>query len=135
MKNLMLTLVILLSFSFQTVQAKQHSPNWVANTWCGRGYEIFNRVSWSIQLQYHAKNNNYEINYPSLGCKGYWKLHSINEQEAVFTEYITAGKGTCSDAGRVVIRFINAHQAEFLYWYSFDLETVVASALLLRCEG
>jgi hypothetical protein len=87
-----LTLIFLLSFAHSSVFSQispapvQKEINWMQGSWTGKGYQI-DGDSWDIKLTHSEKR--FTIEYPSLGCVGYWTINQTDKSRIVFTETIS----------------------------------------------
>jgi hypothetical protein len=45
----------------------------------------------------------YKIDYPSLGCGGYWTFNQGSGNTGSFTEHITYGRQKCVDGGSITV--------------------------------
>jgi hypothetical protein len=102
-----LTLIFLLSFAHSSVFSQispapvQKEINWMQGSWTGKGYQI-DGDSWDIKLTHSEKR--FTIEYPSLGCVGYWTINQTDKSRIVFTE--TIQKGNCDQNVKVIVTFI-----------------------------
>lgn len=69
---------------------------------------------------YDKKTEQYIIQYPSLGCSGYWSLLKQDDETVEFRETITQGLDTCTNKGRVVMKKKDADTRVFFYYWPDD---------------
>jgi hypothetical protein len=105
--------VRILSAEVVSAGASTTTPDWLAGTWLGRGYQA-RGSSWSIEA--NATNGAFTIAYPSLNCAGRWDLVQSDTSLAVFNEVITTGTSNCIVNGRIVITRIDKNHVTFSYW-------------------
>lgn len=119
-----------LLFSITLVVCPQsRSRNWLKGKWEGTGYQIDTEETWTMRLT--AQGGKFLIEYPSLNCKGEWKLLSLNSRRARLREKITVGRDECVGQGNVLIERLNGRQIAFRYSY-LGTNEVSASAILNR---
>jgi hypothetical protein len=99
---------------------------WMSGTWSGTGYQEGDKSSWSMRLTVRA--GSYSIEYPSLGCGGYWSLQNTGSGVASFVERITFGRDKCVDGGNVTIGNLGGGRMQFRWSSPED----TASATLTR---
>ena len=119
-----------LFFSLTVVVCPQNgSRAWLNGTWEGKGYQFDTDTTWTVNFK--ARGKRYSIEYPSLNCRGTWRLISVNSQRAMFREHITVGRGECVDQGVVTIERLNGRQIAYRFSYA-NTDLVSASAILNR---
>lgn len=105
------------------------SRKWLNGHWEGTGYQIDSDTTWT--MSFSARRKQFTIEYPSLNCRGTWRLLSVNSRRAIFRERITVGRGACVDGGRVTIEKLNGRQIAYRFSYAGTTQ-VSASAILNR---
>jgi hypothetical protein len=121
---------ICLLFSMALVVCPQHrSRSWLKGEWEGTGYQIDTEETWTMRLS--VQGGKLLIEYPSLNCRGEWKLISINSVRARLREKIKVGRDECVGQGNVLIERLNGRQIAFRYSY-LGTNEVSASAILNR---
>lgn len=121
---------ICLFFSLTVVVCPQsRSRAWLNGTWEGTGYQIDTGTTWT--MNFRARGKRYSIEYPSLNCRGTWRLISVNSRRATFRERITFGRGECVDQGLVTVERLNGRQLAYRFSYA-KTDQVSASAILNR---
>ena len=119
-----------LFFSLTVVVCPQgRSRAWLNGTWEGTGYQIDSDTTWTMSFK--ARGKRYSIEYPSLNCRGTWRLISVNSRRAIFRERITSGREACVDQGVVTIENLNGRQLAYRFSYA-KTDQVSASAILNR---
>ena len=129
MKNLFLSLVIILSFFVNNTDVQAQA--WLKGHWVGTGYQYTDGSAWSIDLEYNSKKN-IKITYPSLACSGSFVRTSSNRHKAVFVEKILVGKDVCYDNSKVVITKIDKRFVSIAYFLPDQFSGPVAIAVLER---
>lgn len=76
------------------------------------------------------RTGTYDIDYPSVPCKGHWSLVKSDEHVAEFKEKITENLDSCVDKGRVVLTKIDENFITFSYFY--DKTNVLGSYCTLE---
>jgi hypothetical protein len=121
---------ICLLFSMTLVVCPQRrSRSWLKGEWEGTGYQIDTKETWTMRLS--VQGGKFLIEYPSLNCRGEWKLISINSGRARLREKIKVGRDECVGQGNVLIERLNGRQIAFRYSY-LGTNEVSASAILNR---
>jgi hypothetical protein len=123
-------LVVCLFFSLTVVVFPQSkSRAWLNGNWEGTGYQIDSGTTWT--MNFTARGRQFTIEYPSLNCRGTWRLIRVNSRRATFRERITVGRNECVDQGLVTIEKLNGRQIAYRFSYAGTTQ-VSASAILNR---
>lgn len=102
--------------------------SWLQGNWEGNGVQDDGQ-SWSMKLS--VVDDKYFIEYPSLGCKGYWELVDFESSKAKFLERIDSGSTKCLDKVSVSLEKLSEWQIKIKF--SIPGKTkVIANALLHR---
>ena len=122
--------IVCLFFSLTAVTFPQsRNRAWLYGSWEGTGYQMDTATTWT--MNFRAQGKRFSIEYPSLNCRGTWKLISGNSRRAIFRERITTGREACVDKGLVVIERLNGKQIAYRFSYAGTTQ-VSASAILNR---
>jgi len=99
----------------------------------GSWYGNFTQRSktYSMQLTCNIKTNEFNVNYPSLGCLGYWKIEKSSDETIDFREGITVGQNSCGSGGLIKVNFINDTQLS-LDFYAPNSKRVIAHGTLTK---
>jgi hypothetical protein len=98
---------------------------WLNGTWEGVGRQGI--YTWKMRLS--VQPNSYTVSYPDLKCSGYWHLTQAGDTTATFTEYITTGKGNCSDNIPVIVTKLSANEIQ-CSWTEKGITTEVKLSLI-----
>jgi hypothetical protein len=112
--------------------AKAQDEDWLNGTWIGLGYQINTKSTWQIKLDASVGSNLFEIEYPSLQCKGKWKLIDLSYHKAIFMEEITSGQ--CVTSSSVVITRINEQHITYSC-FSSQNNVLSAYATLIKVDN
>lgn len=116
MKNL-ITLFLLLLFYHATLISQvsppptQESINWMEGTWEGTGYQM-DGSTWKIKLIHSDKR--FSVEYPSLGCFGYWTITEKEKSKIFFVK--TIQKGSCDQNVKIVVTNIDKKFISIAYF-------------------
>jgi hypothetical protein len=87
--------------------------------WEGSGSQQQTGSSWAIALtvsETGMQSYAYQIDYPSLGCGGYWTFNTGNGNTGSFTEHITYGREKCVDGGTISVGAVgDGHITQMAY--------------------
>ena len=100
--------------------------------WKGAGYQHNTDSSWTITVFFDEGIGQYVIQYPSLGCTGYWQLINANDKTIEFREILTQGQGKCTDDGRVILLKTDSDAYEFYYYWPNDNNELTAFGLIKK---
>lgn len=128
MRRIVATVCLFLSLTV-VVCPQSRSRAWLNGSWEGTGYQIDTNTTWT--MSFRARGKQFLIEYPSLNCRGRWKLIGVNSRRAMFRERITSGREECVDKGLVIIERLNARQIAYRFSYAGTTQ-VSASAILNR---
>ena len=111
-----LSLIILLNTTLVYSQIKK--TKWLDGTWVGIGYQpgFGEQSAWDIELTYDYQNEEFNINYPSFPCSGYWNLKKADKNKAEFIEYITDGKSLCQNGNTIIVTRIDEEYITISYF-------------------
>jgi hypothetical protein len=126
MRRIAATICLLLSLTV-AVCPQGKSRAWLNGSWEGTGFQIDTGTTWT--MSFSARGKQFSIEYPSLNCRGTWRLISVNSRRALFRERITVGREACADRGLVTIERLNGSQIAYRYSYP-RTDQVSASAIL-----
>jgi len=79
---------------------------WMVGSWIGSGSQSGTGSTWPMHLTVDERGLqswDYKIDYPSLGCGGYWTFDRGNGNTGSFTEHIVYGRDKCIDGGMVTV--------------------------------
>jgi len=107
----------------------RQAPNLLSGKWKGTGYQYGNNTYWDAEFTYKSGQLQGEINYPSLGCVGFWILKETGTNTAIFYEKITDGTTKCVDGSLVYVYFINDKLMNVV-WDSEQIYGIDASAVM-----
>jgi hypothetical protein len=105
---------LMFSFQFAQAQMKSEGLSKLEGTWVGQGYQLDNNSTWSIKLT--IKGDNYQIEYPSLDCKGVLKFEKQSSDGIMLTEKITSG--SCVTNGHVALKLSGKNEMYFKWSFS-----------------
>ncbi|HEX8068535.1 MAG TPA: redoxin domain-containing protein [Pyrinomonadaceae bacterium] len=88
-------------------------PAALKGVWGGTAHQYNNDSYWTVKLT--VSNGAYKIDYPSLGCGGYWTLTGRRPNVFNFKEKITYNPPGCVDNGTVVLIRRGANQLYFSF--------------------
>ena len=95
---------------------------WMVGKWEGTGSQQQTGSSWTIALTVSdqgVQNYAYRIDYPSLGCGGYWTFNNGDGNTGSFTEHITYGREKCVDLGTITVGAVGGgHISQMAYHWS-----------------
>ena len=128
--NIMFKIIATISFILLSAQFAL-SQQWIFGKWQGKGRESSNGETWSMRLQ--AKKGSFKINYPSLKCRGNWKLINYKGNTARFRENINVNKKVCEPMGNVTLKRLDKNRLLFIYKY-LGTSKVSSSAILYRIK-
>lgn len=111
----------------------RQSSNRLSGKWRGTGYQYGNNTYWGVELSYKSGQLQGEINYPSLGCVGFWILKESGPNYTVFYEKITDGAGKCVDGSLVYIYYIDEKLINVI-WDSEQIYGIDASAVMEKIQ-
>lgn len=111
------------------VCAQGRNRHWLNGTWEGTGYQMDTGTTWT--MNFGARGRQFSIEYPSLKCKGTWRLIRANSRRAIFRERITVNRDACVDRGVVTVDKLNGRQIAYRFSYA-GTDQVSASAILNR---
>lgn len=99
----------------------------------GSWYGNFTQKSktYSMQLTCNIKTNEFNVNYPSLGCLGYWKVEKSSDETIDFREGITVGQNSCGSGGLIKVNFVNDTQLS-LDFYAPNSKRIIAHGALTK---
>jgi len=126
----------LLAFIAAGVSAQTRNTSWLRGVWEGTGYQTDDQSTWTMKLNVRSKRNAtrvYSIEYPSLKCRGEWKIVELTARRARFLERLSHGQKQCADNGNVIIERIGQGQLMFLY-ANQGSRVITASAVLNRAS-
>lgn len=92
-----------------------NTSNEIEGEWYGFAKQFNNNSTWDVKIK--NKRGTYNIEYPSLKCKGTLTLIEAYPQKLVFKEKITFGKEKCIDNGTTIIKKTSPYTAEYLWYY------------------
>ncbi len=85
----------------------------------------------SMQLTCNIKTNEFNVNYPSLGCLGAWKIEKSSDETIDFRESITVGQNSCGAGVLIKASFVNDTQLS-LDFYNPNSKRVLAHGTLTK---
>ena len=95
--------------------------NITLHKWEGYSYQPNVNESFRINLSYDTKSNNLLVEYPTLGCSGFWTVFKKSATEIFFYETITTGTNNCTNGGIVKLKKIANITMEYsFYWPTAD---------------
>lgn len=78
-------------------------------TWIGTAYQEDVNEKWKIELT-QENDSLFRVNYPSLHCKGLWKLKKADNHTLELEEIISEGKSICIENSLVYLTIIKDTQ-------------------------
>lgn len=139
-KNVILFLFVVFSTilmsSFTVYIFKSTPENWLKGTWQGIGVQIDSPAqihSWSMVFYADPKKNAYTVQYPSIPCKGTWKLVKVSENKAEFIETVDE-KDKCYDNGYVIVTYVDRQHISFS-WFEDKGRRVMSYATLFKVDN
>ncbi len=124
-KIILITVCIIVSLS--SVFAK--SKNWLDGEWNGTGYQI-DGLTWPIELTKQSGFIN--IQYPSLGCSGNWKIKKSSVKRIELQETILEGADKCDQGCKIVLFKISKNQLSVIYFLPTSQKDAIASLILTK---
>lgn len=118
-------LILILILSCAGFAQNSHN-SWLRGTWTGEGVQM-DGATWSMKLR--VVNKRYVIEYPSLKCRGYWKLIGITPKKARFIERIP-NSSVCLDKLTVQVEKGSGEQINVKFSSAED--KFAATAVLTR---
>lgn len=128
------SLFIIFFSSCKSYQTASSTKNIFNGVWIGQGYQYDIEDNWDIKFVCNTNNNQYMIEYPSLGCSGKWDLIEYEKNILVFREILDKGKDICTDSGKVVLKIKKTGLIDFYYYWPND-ETLIASGQLEKTDS
>ncbi len=128
--------VVLLNNSFTLYIPNRNTANWLKGTWQGMGVQVDSPTqlhSWSMVFYANPDKNSYLVEYPSIPCKGVWKLVKIDKNKAEFIE-IVEEKDRCYDNGYIIVTYVNRNHISFS-WFREKGSKVMAYSTLVRIDN
>lgn len=104
-------------------------PIRLSGKWKGTGYQYGNNTYWDAEFTYKSGQLQGEINYPTLGCLGFWIFKEAGPNTAVFYEKITDGLSNCVDGSLIYVYFIDENLLNVV-WDSEQIYGIDASAVM-----
>lgn len=117
--------------SNKNTEATKPALKQLFGVWRGSAYQPDVKEGWDIKVTHMEGDQNYIIDYPSIGCGGYWHLINSNARLLTFKEELTYGRGTCNDGGTIVLEMTNDHNFKYKFYYP-DKNTLNASGHLYK---
>jgi hypothetical protein len=133
--SVFLILSAVISSSFIALQTKGDSENWLKGIWQGVGVQVDspNQVhSWTMVFYANPEKDSYVIQYPSIPCKGTWKLVKMEKNRAEFIETVEE-KDKCMDNGYVIVTYVNRKHISFS-WFREKNSKVMAYCTLSKID-
>lgn len=133
-----LSLLFLVNSSFITKPTSSIEPDtrgdlsWLQGNWEGWGYQAGLEQAWSIRFEADPDDKNFSIAYPSLNCKGFWKIDEVSYRRVVFREKIAKGKHTCIPTGIVIITFVDDQHLSYSFFEEFNKKRILNGSATLK---
>ncbi|CAF3620390.1 unnamed protein product [Rotaria socialis] len=108
--------------------------NWINGVWTGVGYQQ-EGVTWTIRLTADENNNEFRIQYPSLGgSDGIWKLleKDSSADRYTFHEVNTQPGGITRDGGKIILTKVSDNLMSYSYFRPPQFDTVTSWSTLKR---
>jgi hypothetical protein len=128
--------VVLLNSSFTFLVPNGNPEKWLKGTWQGIGVQVDSPTqvhSWSIVFYANPEKNSYTVQYPSIPCKGTWKLINIDKNKAEFIETVEE-KDKCYDGGYIIVTYVNKKHISFS-WFREKGSKVMAYCTLVKIDN
>lgn len=122
MQSMKITLLVF-AFACLSLQATGQVTGWLQGTWTGTGDQrSAGKGTWTMKLTYDPANSLAEVDYPSLICKGGWKLVESTAAKAVFTEILSSGRTNqnCKDDYSIVVTKVSPTSVKVAYFKPGD---------------
>ena len=110
--------------------------SWIDGVWTGVGFQITGTHCsvWKIKFTANEGENEYFIEYPTLGSSGVWKL--LEKESAAerytFEESILIQNGNTMNGGKVVVTKVSDNYMSFSFFMPPFCEAVIACSTLKR---
>lgn len=123
MKNYLLLFTLLFGTIF--------FANAQTQTWIGTAYQEDVNEKWDIIIQLKDSDTVMYVAYPSLKCKGFWKIKNEDGYTTVLEEQITEGTENCIEKSLVYLTKIwNTNLLSVVYKNSADNTQIYAYGIL-----
>jgi len=76
--------------------------SWLIGNWSGSGEQV-DGLFWEIVLKVDREET-ITVNYPDLGCKGFWEIVTVSDKLITAKETITEGVENCDQGVETEIR-------------------------------
>lgn len=133
MKTLIISLLALSFFITAFTVDNREDLSWLDGNWSGLGYQPSIGTPWDIKLTCNASKKRFIIEYPSLGCQGFWKVKKIEKDRVTFMEKIAKGEHNCLLQGMLVVTKVDENHISYSFFDEVDGERVLnAFSTLVR---
>jgi hypothetical protein len=78
--------------------------NVMNGSWYGDVKQKGVKKPYSIQLNCDFRSAQFKVNYPSLGCTGFWTIEKWTDTTIDFKEHILPGQNSCSSEGLITVK-------------------------------
>lgn len=122
--------------SFTVYIPNGNSENWLKGTWQGIGVQVDSPTqiySWSMVFYANPEKESYTIQYPSIPCKGVWKLIKMDKNKAEFIETVEE-KDKCMDNGYVIVTYVDKNHISYS-WFKEKGSRVMAYSTLFKVDN
>lgn len=105
------TFMLAMIFAFIGISNVKAQKSVIDGVWVGQGYQLNNNSTWSIILK--IENGKYNIEYPSIKCKGSLTVSKVEANKIILDEFISTGN--CENGGKVILE-MNGQNELFFKW-------------------
>jgi hypothetical protein len=127
MKNVLIAFSFITVFFVSTAFDTREDISWLNGQWIGLGYQPNTETRWSISLEADTDKRIFLINYPSISCRGKWKIVSADVNRIVFREKITEGIENCIPTGTVVVTKVDDNHISYSYFEKIEGKLILGS--------